>query len=971
MPHSAVYKAVYIHIPKNAGTSIENWMCIDKKKFHRQVNGLEIDHLTAELYQSQWSTVFQSFYKFTIVRNPFDRMVSEFLHKKRYRDTRFIDVTNMTFEEFILALREKFFLMGYKKHVEISHFLPQHQYTHSKEGQQLVDYIGRFENLNEEIERIGKRLGINKPFIKVDQFSADYRLAYQKYYTNKSVEIVAKLYQRDFEIFGYPSTIKLEPIRLVHLVNPYYKREELFRQVSTMKSLVKAQSMVKSRDRVELTACYLTRDYSEMKSFVPAGFKRLFISKTVNDYVDLGLSQTRPLPLLGDIFDCLYSHTTGDTDVFIYSNMDIMVTEDFYQKVFNLLRSGSGHFCLNRSTIPQSHHELDPDRDAQALKRLAVSGTPHPGYDCFVFYRSKTPSIRLNQSILGYTPIGEFLKNQLARSHWSFRVFEKENLTFHFGNDMPHYQKSVVNLIYTLHNFQQTGMISEFKSHCQRIFGLNLDQSHLDLVHQNVCKLNLSLVNQQNHQHCQGWNTIVDYMRSRLIHNDRGIHFIDFFDKDINRPLVMDVCYRSPWVGFIHMAPGNGLPGESSTLGNLFGQLEQRDVFRKLFGNCRGIFVLSDHLKRFLDAYLVERGFTIAVEVFCHPKEIPLQYNLKEFMAKKKRKLLHVGRYLRNIDSFSRLKVPSNYHKQLLNNSLNNREYLGLLASNVVFADFYDASASNLVVECIVGEVPILVNPIPPVVEYLGEGYPLYYRSLEEASSKISNDHYIVLAHHYLKGLNRDIYTMKFFYGQFIRSPLLSQLPAPPFPVQQQQQPQLQMTVARPVGLTSTVRRAITGLAGPAMFMPNRSSRRMGINLSGLARSLFAGSRLPARTLARMSGTVYRTSTNRPIVALPSETLSRAIIRRQRPGLTGRRGYQPTAINRAYQAQNDEQDARSNRGVKTGGTNRLLAQTLIGMALVPAVPMSSIPRPNRNRGAVRRPRLPMLSYSGMGRLDVM
>jgi len=734
------------------------------------------------------------------------------LHKKRYNDTRFIDITNLSFEEFVVALRDKHSLIPHKRHSEVSHFLPQHHYTHNKSGQLLVDFVGRFEQINEAVDKLGKKLGITKRFTKVDQYSADQRLHFAKYYTTRTAEIVARLYERDFQLFGYPTNLKPEPIRIVHVVNPFHSSNDADadQQALTMKSIVAAKNAVKGRDKVEMAACMLKEDYAKLKGRIPADFKKLFIDKTINQYVDLGLEKTRELPLIRDILDCLYDHTKGDTDLFIYSNMDIMVTNNFYQRIFEIVRSGIGHFCLNRSTVEENHNGMDPERDGERLKQLAKKGSAHPGYDCFVFFREKYPRFDLRELILGYTPIGECLKNRLSE-HWSFKTFEKENLTYHFGCDAPHYQKTVTNLVYTLHNFKQSGLESEFRSHFQRIFGLNVERTHMEAAHANVCKLNLTFLNRQNHQHCQGWKHVAGYLKSRMIHNDRGVYLIDFFDKDIDQPEIVDVCHSNPWVGFVHMAPGVDLPENTTTLSSLFRRLERKRLMEPLFSNCKGLFVLTRYLKRYLEEKLAD--FCIPVEVYCHPKELTMQHSpkrspplqngdardevetgtpgapgfgLKEYLQQKKRRIIHVGKYLRNTDSFHSLEVPKNFTKQMLNNALSDGEYVSLLTNSIVFVDLYDASASNMITECIVANVPLLINPLPAVMEYLGENYPFYYRTLREAADKLANDHYIVLTYHYMNKLNKEAYSYKAFFQQWINSQILKNIRNVPFPTQNQ-----------------------------------------------------------------------------------------------------------------------------------------------------------------------------------------
>ncbi|MEP7274280.1 MAG: tetratricopeptide repeat protein, partial [Acidobacteriota bacterium] len=77
-------------------------------------------------------------------------------------------------------------------------------------------------------------------------------------------------------------------------------------------------------------------------------------------------------------------------------------------------------------------------------------------------------------------------------------------------------------------------------------------------------------------------------------------------------------------------------------------------------------------------------------------------------------------------------------------------EYDDLLAGNIVFLDLYDSSANNTILECIVRATPVLVNPLPAVKEYLGEGYPFYYVSRSQAARKVEDVNLIESAHTYL-----------------------------------------------------------------------------------------------------------------------------------------------------------------------------------------------------------------------------
>ena len=94
---------------------------------------------------------------------------------------------------------------------------------------------------------------------------------------------------------------------------------------------------------------------------------------------------------------------------------------------------------------------------------------------------------------------------------------------------------------------------------------------------------------------------------------------------------------------------------------------------------------------------------------------------------------------------------------------LSDVEYDTLLEENIVFLHLKDASACNTLLECFVRNVPILINPLPAVVEVLGKDYPLYYNSFEEALLKSRSYELIAEAHRYISKCDKSKYRIESF----------------------------------------------------------------------------------------------------------------------------------------------------------------------------------------------------------------
>jgi hypothetical protein len=79
-----------------------------------------------------------------------------------------------------------------------------------------------------------------------------------------------------------------------------------------------------------------------------------------------------------------------------------------------------------------------------------------------------------------------------------------------------------------------------------------------------------------------------------------------------------------------------------------------------------------------------------------------------------------------------------------------NDQYDQLLSSSVVLCLMFATAANNVVVECIARGTPLLINPLPAAVEYLGLDYPLYVSDEAEAAHFLNAPTRILAAHEYL-----------------------------------------------------------------------------------------------------------------------------------------------------------------------------------------------------------------------------
>jgi hypothetical protein len=65
-----------------------------------------------------------------------------------------------------------------------------------------VDFVGRFENLNEDIRKVQQVIGIS---FKVPHLNATARQAYQDCLTASPMQRITECWAKDFRVFGYPT----------------------------------------------------------------------------------------------------------------------------------------------------------------------------------------------------------------------------------------------------------------------------------------------------------------------------------------------------------------------------------------------------------------------------------------------------------------------------------------------------------------------------------------------------------------------------------------------------------------------------------------------------------------------------------------------------------------------------------------------------------------------------------------------
>lgn len=221
------FSCLFVHIPKTAGQSIEQFF-LDQLGMPRNSDrnqlllgnnpdpnkGTEkLSHLSAAEYTHCGyieAVEFDRLFKFSFVRNPWERIVSEYRYRNYFHHRSFRDF-----------LRYRLPAPGWDDRYR--HIMPQYDMLHDQDGKLLVDFLGRFETLAQDFARVCKQLGMDCSELPhrnpSDKRSRNLKRTlrnwlyfngenskenYLEFYDDETASIVGKLYQKDLEAFDYP-----------------------------------------------------------------------------------------------------------------------------------------------------------------------------------------------------------------------------------------------------------------------------------------------------------------------------------------------------------------------------------------------------------------------------------------------------------------------------------------------------------------------------------------------------------------------------------------------------------------------------------------------------------------------------------------------------------------------------------------------------------------------------------------------
>jgi len=218
MIQSNDHKFIFIHNAKTGGTSIHIALCealkgTDFIKFSspriQRKRTKPYRRFSLETRDVVGEEIWNKYFTFAFVRNPYDRLISMFFHlQSKGTDKgplikRFNDIDSKC-----LNCTDK--QEGFKRFVDITivnkllsnyHWQPQHYMLCDKSNKIIVDFVGRYEKLVGDTNFILNRLDVGR--VNLPHKYKSSHGPFMDYYDNETLDIVRDYYEKDINMFNY------------------------------------------------------------------------------------------------------------------------------------------------------------------------------------------------------------------------------------------------------------------------------------------------------------------------------------------------------------------------------------------------------------------------------------------------------------------------------------------------------------------------------------------------------------------------------------------------------------------------------------------------------------------------------------------------------------------------------------------------------------------------------------------------
>jgi len=180
-----LYPFVFIHINKTGGSSIERALRIP---FEHKTARVKIGEMGRRAWNRKVS--------FTVVRNPWDKVVSQFHYTVKTRQAG-LGEQYLPFGDWVrAAYRDRD-----PRYCDVPEmFGAQRDWMIDDDDRVAVSRVLRFESLGEDFDSLAREIGRD---VKLPRLKVSNRRSYHDYYDETTAGVVADVFAPDLEMFGY------------------------------------------------------------------------------------------------------------------------------------------------------------------------------------------------------------------------------------------------------------------------------------------------------------------------------------------------------------------------------------------------------------------------------------------------------------------------------------------------------------------------------------------------------------------------------------------------------------------------------------------------------------------------------------------------------------------------------------------------------------------------------------------------
>ncbi len=185
------HRCIFIHITKTAGTSVAKSLFGELPYHYRAIDYRVI----------YGRKLFDEYFKFAFVRNPWDRLYSAYSYLKgggwNEKDAHWAETHLAAYSDFNHFVLDWLDQDRLKLHI---HLQPQIEFLTDAKGNALLDYLAYFETISSDFDLITQRLNLDTKLAHTNKSSRD---SYVDVYSPAAIDKVKTIYRTDIETFGY------------------------------------------------------------------------------------------------------------------------------------------------------------------------------------------------------------------------------------------------------------------------------------------------------------------------------------------------------------------------------------------------------------------------------------------------------------------------------------------------------------------------------------------------------------------------------------------------------------------------------------------------------------------------------------------------------------------------------------------------------------------------------------------------